>query len=287
VRLRTEGTIVPERVLGTLPRIVWFCWLQGLDKSPYLVRKCHESWERMNPGWEVRVLDQASAERLTELAFSTGNLSMLGPAHRSDLIRLRLLTTSGGVWADASCFCVQSLDAWLPPLMRSGFFAFANPGRDRVLSNWFIASEAGNRLTSQFYEALLDYWANHRFRQEEFNRMTCVLSRLLNRSPRSALLWLSRPVRDWLAIYPYFAAHYVFHQVTTRDHRCAHIWSETPKVSANGPLGLHPQGLTFDTRPDLRDEIDRRVMPMYKLDWRIPKEQISYESAIGYLLRTS
>jgi hypothetical protein len=284
---RPKGTSVTRQSLGNLPKIIWFCWLQGIDQSPYVVRKCHESWMRMNPGWEVRVLDQSAADRLTTLDFSTGNLSQLGPAHRSDLVRLSLLTTSGGVWADATCFCVQPLDAWLPSMMRSGFFAFAHPGRDRVLSNWFIASEAGNHLTSQFYTTLLDYWGNHRFRNEERERVIFVLSRLLNRSPRAALLWLSRPVRDWLAIYPYFAAHYVFHQVTTRDPRCAKIWRETPTVSADGPLRLHLSGLTSDASAELRAEIDRRAIPVYKLNWRLSEEKIRAESVLGYLLRSS
>jgi hypothetical protein len=67
-------------------------------------------------------------------------------ASLSDVIRLLLLHEYGGVWADATLYCNSPLDHWLNPFLGSGFFAFANPGPDRRLAAWFIASAENNDL---------------------------------------------------------------------------------------------------------------------------------------------
>lgn len=67
-------------------------------------------------------------------------------ATQSDMIRLQLLCKYGGVWADSTTLCIRPLDAWLCDCCQSGFFAFSNPGKDREMSNWFIASEKNNSL---------------------------------------------------------------------------------------------------------------------------------------------
>lgn len=68
----------------------------------------------------------------------------------ADLLRLRLLRQNGGVWADATLYCVTPLDHWLPVVAQKGFFAFSWTNSDnwmiwpnlhRRLTNWFLVSE--------------------------------------------------------------------------------------------------------------------------------------------------
>lgn len=268
-----------------LPKTIWFSWLQGIEQAPYVVQRCHDSWSERNPGWAVRLVDQKLAEEATCIDFSTGNLARLSPTHRSDLIRLKLLSDFGGVWADATTFCVQPLDDWLPPLMPSGFFAFDRPARERLIANWFIASKAGNPLTSRFYEALLEYW-EHRFYNETRRFALRVLTRLLGRSLRTADLWFSHPVRDWVAVYPYFSAHYIFNRLVATDEGAAKVWQATPKVPARGPLQLLSRNRSVLLSAELRADIDRKATPLYKLDRRLTAVDLQPDHAMGYLLKS-
>jgi hypothetical protein len=55
---------------------------------------------------------------------------------------MELLRRHGGVWADATCYCLQPLAEWLPSkLAPAGFFAFDRPAPDRMLASWFLAAQ--------------------------------------------------------------------------------------------------------------------------------------------------
>ena len=108
-----------------LPNIVWIFWGQGLEQAPDLVKHCVASWREMNPSWDVRVLTEATAEPfLRQAAMPWERLDTFPLAKKSNILRLRLLTEHGGVWADATTFCLQPLNEWLPDCMRAGFFCF-------------------------------------------------------------------------------------------------------------------------------------------------------------------
>lgn len=149
-----------------LPRNIWIYWDSGLDKAPEVVKMCIESWRAKNPGWKVHVLDQ---DRVCE--FTT--MPKLSPSmpiqFYADLLRLRLLREHGGVWVDATAYCVRPLDEWLPVVAQRGFFAFfwtpetywyTWPGYHRAVANWFLASEPGNVIISDWEKYSFRYWEN-------------------------------------------------------------------------------------------------------------------------------
>jgi Capsular polysaccharide synthesis protein len=268
-----------------VPRTIWFVWFQGVENGPEVVRRCHESWLSRNPGWKVVTLDEASLPAVTSLDYASGNLASQSPNHRSNLVRLELLARYGGVWADATCLCVRPLDEWLPANLGSGFFAFARPTADRLLSTWFLAASPANPLVVRLLERLGDYWGRHTFRDSP--RLRRLLRRHLKRSARRRALWFSPLVRDVLRIAPYFAFHYCFEQVLGDDPELARIWGATPKVSADGPHRPMREGLLAPVSPGLRAEIDSRAMPIYKLSWKLGDRPIPPDSALGYLLGAS
>ena len=106
-------------------RTIWIWWGQGWDSSdmPKLVNACALSWERENPGWRVRrlsALDLTSAEgrqRLPGLNESLSSYTVLpGMAHFafSDILRTELLGLYGGLWVDATVYCVAPIERWIP-----------------------------------------------------------------------------------------------------------------------------------------------------------------------------
>lgn len=213
-----------------------------------------------------------------------GSYATLSRNHRADLLRLDLLTKHGGVWADATTFCMQPLDDWLPPNLESGFFAFCRPRPERILSSWFLAGEPGNILVSRLFQFMRDYWDRHPYRGDRDQFFGRALAHVLRSSPRTRAWWFSRPVRDWLAISPYYAIHFGFEKLIREDPECARIWDCTPKVSAVPPHRLYRAGLLSPISPKIRSEIDRRKVPVYKTTWDIREQAIPSDSVLGYLL---
>jgi hypothetical protein len=268
---------------GSIPRTIWFLWFQGLDNAPPVVRGCYESWVARNPGWEVVCLDDASLRTVASVDYYAGSFATLSRQQRSDLLRLDLLARHGGAWADATCFCVQPLDSWLPPNLDSGFFAFSRPHRARIISSWFLAAKPQNILVSRLFEFLLDYWGSHPFRRERQHLSSLVLTRFLRMTPRTRAWWFSKVTRDWLAISPYYAIHFAFEKLVREDPECARIWERTPEVSAVAPHRLQDAGLLSPAPAAIRSEIDRREVPIYKTAWNL-KQAIPDGSVLAYLL---
>jgi len=148
-----------------LPRRVWMFWEQGVEAAPEIVRECLAAWPRMNPGWEVRVLDGESARRAApRFARLAKRAPLVIPAVRSDLLRLELLVRHGGVWADATTLPLRPLDEWLHDWLRpAGFFCFRHT-RERVVQNgrlapnWFLASVPKNPLAVAFFNEFRRVW---------------------------------------------------------------------------------------------------------------------------------
>jgi hypothetical protein len=111
-----------------------------------------------------------------------------------------------------------------------------------------------------------------------------VLTRLLRGSRRTRGWWFSPVIRDWLRLSPYFAFAYSFEKLIQEDAECAAVWSRTPKVSAAASHHLYRAGLLTPVTPELRAEIDRREVPVYKTAWNLENKPITCDTVLGYLL---
>jgi hypothetical protein len=113
-----------------LPKNIYTLWLQGMESAPELIRLNFGRWARMNPCYQLEILDRKGVDDLLQ-DFPLG-IDRLTPQALSDVVRARLLSTRGSIWVDASVMPTSPLDVWLPSLMTSsGFFAFEKPGPDR------------------------------------------------------------------------------------------------------------------------------------------------------------
>jgi hypothetical protein len=110
-----------------------------------------------------------------------------------------------------------------------------------------------------------------------------VLVRLLRLTPRTTELWMTKPIRDWLRVYPYFAIHYAFANAVRTDPRAREAWQATPKLSSDGPHVLQAFGLA--RRPDelMRLEIAQPTTPVYKLNYRKTDAYNDPGSVLGHL----
>jgi len=159
----------PDRIAASvpcsIPKTVWMYWDSGEATAPEVVRICIASWRDRNPGWKINVLDKDTAADAVTLPALPVDIPVQA---FSDLLRVRLLREFGGVWADATTFCIRPLDHWLPPLAQQGFFAFTWTRRDRwfiwpgvyrALGNWFLASAPQGEIISAWERYSFGYWA--------------------------------------------------------------------------------------------------------------------------------
>lgn len=222
----------PSLTPRALPRRIWMFWAQGAEAAPALVRHCADLWQAKNPGWDVRLLSLADLPSVIAMDDVPAPPAIPYQAF-ADLLRIRLLATHGGVWADATCLPMRPLDYWLAPLMQAGFFAFDRPHPDRILANWFMASEPGGLVVSRWERAA------------------------------------SRYLTGVTAPDDYFWPHYLFEWLASTDADFRRTWGHVPKVSADGAHYLK-RCIQAGVAPDL-DQI--AASPLQKLDWRLSYDE--------------
>jgi hypothetical protein len=233
-----------------LPRVIWLLWLQGWGVAPELVRACAETWRRHNPGWNVRLVDRASlTDVVPDDAFAALAGKTLEPEAMSDVVRIELLSRYGGVWADATAYCLEPLDRWLPPRMTAGFFAFARPGPDRMLSSWFLAAVQGSGIVQRWRAATRAYWAT--------------------RTSRDHYFWFHRLFAECHAADPWFRE----------------AWDAVPALSALGPHRFEPYELRLAEPPTADDEsfLAAPDVPVLKLTHKRPPPEAPAGSVARWL----
>lgn len=108
------------------------------ERRPAIVDACIARMRDANPTYDIVVLgpadlpDWLTISREWQIA--------------TDWLRLKTLEEHGGVWLDASCICVESVDAWIDPSAdASGFesyrgcvdnYAIAAPARSPFVTAW-------------------------------------------------------------------------------------------------------------------------------------------------------
>ncbi|WP_164885808.1 capsular polysaccharide synthesis protein [Paenirhodobacter populi] len=224
-----------------IPRILWIYWRQGEAQAPHVVRLCIASWRRLNPGWDIRVLDDASVAQYADISDVPAHLP---PRFHADVLRLRLLARYGGVWTDATTYCHRPLDGWLPLLAgQTGFFVFGGPYHDRWFDNWFIAAHPDNPLIGRWAENYARY----------ARRLTWVPSK-------------------------YFMMIYILQWDVLRHRKLWRAFHENGRLPAVGCMILQAW---LENRADLAPfrKVLAAGLPLSKLNWRLSMDDAVIDRA--------
>lgn len=146
--------------------IIWFCWLQGLDKAPEIVKVCYASLKRYLPDREIKIVDENNWRVYVDMPdyiIQRRRKKHIPPAHFSDLLRLQLLIQYGGTWIDSTVLCTgrehtkEYLDADL------FMFQYTRPGSDQWggIGNWFITACSNNEVLMVLRDMLFAYWKDY------------------------------------------------------------------------------------------------------------------------------
>lgn len=152
-----------QKVEHKQSNIIWFCWLQGFESAPELVKVCFESLKKHLTDREIQLIDGSNWSEFVNLPDYIVRKWLKGripPANFSDLLRLELLIKYGGTWVDSTVLCTGTHHA--EEYLNADLFLFqyspqgTNTGVS--ISNWFITSCTNNEVLMILRDMLHAYW---------------------------------------------------------------------------------------------------------------------------------
>lgn len=266
VTSKSKISTLLNMTINKLPKIIWIIWFQGLEGAPDVVKCCYASWIEKNPGWKIILITDSNYKDYFDLDSAVAK-ERISIQERSNILRMGLLAEHGGVWVDATCFCSVPLDSWIHNYTKSGFFIFRDPGEDRIISNWFIASVKNQHLTKSFNMEYSEYFKDNKFLEPVTSSKRLLLKKIahaLNRKGRTDI-WFSYLVRKVFRVYPYFVFHYYFAYHIKHDSASRKIFNDIPYFGADKPheaQKLIKQGLRVDK---IRKAVEMTSSPVHKL----------------------
>lgn len=230
-------------------KIIWSCWLNGEAQAPFLVRRCLDSWRDKNPSWDFRCLDAVTITRYIDIV-SHIDLGRKGVTASSltEILRLLLLHEYGGVWVDATTFCNEPLDDWLPLAAGSGFFAFSQADNECPVAGWLIAAQPGHELLTKWTRRAIDYWQGP--------------------VPAGDPLWLQHQ----------------FAGLCSSDPQADRAWQSVPRIGADAAEAIQRLGMYESV--SAAEKVDWST-PVFALSDRTEGRTIRADSLLGHLLDLS
>lgn len=139
------------------PAKIWLYWDQGWEEAPEIVKVCLASWRWANPDCEIFALDHATITDTYPTLSEAYEAS--GLAGFSDRVRLQLLASEGGIWADATTFCSSSIYPLMVTLTQlTEFFAYSYPAPDRIISSWLMSSARDGAVVTLWSKVIECYF---------------------------------------------------------------------------------------------------------------------------------
>ena len=143
--------------------VVWWCWFQGEENAPDIVKACLESIRKNMPDKKINIITEANMwdyVSMPDFIKEKYKKGIISRTHFSDLLRLELLITYGGTWIDSTVLCTaEPKYAFNIPL-----FAFkTNEKNDPATAaqNWFMSAEKNNPILCLTRDLLFKYWKNN------------------------------------------------------------------------------------------------------------------------------
>jgi hypothetical protein len=235
-------------------------WLQGWEHAPPIAQISRACWQRRNPGWRLEALSLESlAKFLPARMIREFTRTAKPPEALANLIRIELLYRHGGVWADATTICAAPLDQWLVEAMPGGFFAFAAPNPDRMLSNWFLAASKGSLIISHWRREGRDYWRGRVERDVYFWHHRCF-AWAYDKSVAFRALWDASPK---------LSAANRFHFSPNSPELLAPPAADIAALLAMPPAPVFKLTHKFASPPDLDSLFTRLIRFAEEDDWEI------------------
>ena len=145
--------LLTVRKMG-VPRQIWMYWHAGASALPPECRLCVDTYRKHNPEWSLTIVgDDTMAtyigDDLANLILTSG----LRVSHKSDILRIELLAQHGGIWADMTTICTESL-VWLDSYPDTQLFVFSRDSLPEI-SSWWLACPEGSHPVKMWRDEFL------------------------------------------------------------------------------------------------------------------------------------
>ena len=149
-------------------KVIWFCWLQGIENAPELVKSNLKRICYYFSDYTVKLITAENFGEFTELPsyiIQKYQNGIITHTHFSDILRTNLLIRNGGIWIDATVFTT----GYLPPdIENSSFFLFrsqkpGSAGKCITVSSWFIACTQNHPIMLLVQDLLFAYWKHNNY----------------------------------------------------------------------------------------------------------------------------
>lgn len=143
--------------LSPCPKVIWVCWLQGMENAPDVVKNCYASLQKFCPYFDIKVI---TLENIREYAHFPDYIWQKYKAKRitntefSDLLRLALLSEHGGYWIDSTVFLTASIPQ---AIQKADFFAYHCYSYIKS-NNWFLKASKEDILINNMKSLMFEYW---------------------------------------------------------------------------------------------------------------------------------
>lgn len=206
-------------------------WFQGESAAPKLVRRNFETLRKLEPDWDVVIHDAQSVKH--ELSSSgidfPDDISLQA---LSDIFRIALLHSYGGLWVDASVLATKSISSWLPAeLEGTDFFAYAFPDQiERPLASWCLYAKPESYIVKAWFHATRNFWT------KDLKKISVENNKFDD--PYEIFNFMKLGAEEPATEYPYFWFHHLFGYLLTRDDTFATEWRDKKRPSADVPHQL-------------------------------------------------
>ncbi|MGV4415010.1 glycosyltransferase family 32 protein [Chryseobacterium sp. T1] len=142
-----------DPILDHIPKTIWLYW-EG--RSSEVVNRCIDKLKSTLLDYEIIILNNKNLHQyLPNIIASREDLPI---ANYSDIIRLDLLRTHGGIWMDASILITQDF-SWLDTVKSSykpeliGFYSdlFTTNYGQPIIETWFLAATKNSQFIRDWY----------------------------------------------------------------------------------------------------------------------------------------
>jgi len=215
--------------------IFWTCWLQGLETAPPLVKACINSAVNTANGHRIVVITYDNLNAYISLPgyiIEKHKNNHIQTPQLTDILRLYLLYTYGGVWFDSTVFFSQNIPE---NLLSEPLFFFQSPLNNTFspVSSWFIISQKNEIVIYKLLCILLEYW------------------RIKN------------------TYIDYFMFHYFLQAIINNDSECLNIFNKIPYYNNQNPHFLQLKLLFSEFDNEIWDKIIN-VSFCHKLTYKVP-----------------
>jgi mannosyltransferase OCH1-like enzyme len=142
-------------------KIIWICWLQGIENAPELVQSCFQSVEKYKNDYKIQLITEKNLSdfvALPDYILKKWKSGIISNTHFSDIVRACLLADYGGVWVDSTVLFLSNIPENIANLP---LFMFRNEhklDKSIVSSSWLISCFKNHPMLVEMKEFLFAYW---------------------------------------------------------------------------------------------------------------------------------